>query len=264
MNYEIIPYWDLDMLLVFVLGNVSNIALTGLAYEGVMGVTGAPAAIAGKWVPGAQVHNIVDGTWYENTGTTASPVWSLVPSTGSGITTLTGDVDAGPGTGSQAAEVKGFYSVPLTAAATVNASFYVFDSTPGEFNPVVMSGDATMDNAGIVTVTGSNDDFTVGGSFFDSVAGNLAAPSVLPVTNGQLEITTTGTADAFSLPDGAAGQTLTILYVADGAGSDSAVVTPTNLIGGTTITFNDLGDTALLKFSATGGWYFVSGTAILA
>ena len=69
--------------------------------------TGAPSnsTIAGLFEKGAQIMNIYDGSWYENTGTVASPTWSLVPSSGSGITTLTGDVTAGPGVGSQAAIV---------------------------------------------------------------------------------------------------------------------------------------------------------------
>jgi hypothetical protein len=42
---------------------------------------------------------------YENTGTLAAPAWSLIPATGSGITELTGDVTAGPGSGTQAATI---------------------------------------------------------------------------------------------------------------------------------------------------------------
>lgn len=283
--------------------------IAGLVQFAIKITTGAPVATANKFIKAAQIQNAFDGTWYENTGSVASPIWSLVPSSGSGITRLTGDVTAGPGTGSQAATVAGLSGVPLNAAATVDASLYVFDSTPGGFNPVVLSADATMDNTGAVTVTGldglplsapastdtnfyvsdgaqlnpvsmsqdatmdntgavtvkgAQGQFTVGGYLIDSLSANLPAPSVLPVTNGQLELTTAGTGDAFSLPDGVAGQTLTILYVAEGAGSDTAVVTPTNLAGGSTITFANLGDAALLKFSATGGWYFVSGTAVLA
>lgn len=45
------------------------------------------------------------GNEYRNTGTVASPVLSLSPSSGSGITALTGDVTAGPGIGSQAATI---------------------------------------------------------------------------------------------------------------------------------------------------------------
>jgi len=45
------------------------------------------------------------GNNYKNTGTVAIPIWSLDPASGSGITTLTGDVTAGPGSGSQAATI---------------------------------------------------------------------------------------------------------------------------------------------------------------
>ncbi|MES2408803.1 MAG: hypothetical protein V4509_00700 [Patescibacteria group bacterium] len=96
--------------------------------------------------------DIFTGNSYKNDGTVGSPVLALVPDTGSGITELDGDVVAGPGVGTQTAEVQGLFSVPLNLAATVDASFYVFDSTPGGFNPVVMSGDTTMDNLGAVTI----------------------------------------------------------------------------------------------------------------
>ncbi len=227
--------------------------------------TGAPSTVTLRklFEKGAQIMNIFDGAWYENTGTVASPVWSLVPSTGSGITTLTGDVTAGPGTGSQVAQVEGLFSVPLTAAATIDASFYVFDSTPGEFNPVVMSGNVTMTNAGVTTVTGATGNFAFGGKITSNHTASTGAGAVA-VTASLHEITTTGTGDALTLADGVAGQRLTVIYVAEGAGSDTAILTPTTLAGGNTITFSTLGQTAQLVYSATGGWYMVGGSAVIA
>lgn len=93
-------------------------------------------------------------TTYENIGTVASPNFATVSSGGVGITELNTDVLAGPGVGNQTATVVGFDTVPLSGPAVVDASFYVYDTA--QFNPVIMSGDATMDNAGAVTVTGIN------------------------------------------------------------------------------------------------------------
>ncbi len=79
--------------------------IAGLVQFAVKITAGAPTATSGKFMKAAQIQNAVDGTWYENTGTVAAPTWSLVPSSGSGITQLTGDVTAGPGSGSVAATI---------------------------------------------------------------------------------------------------------------------------------------------------------------
>ena len=74
------------------------------------------------------------------------------------------------------------------------------------------------------------------------------------VTGSIHEITTTGTGNALTLADGVEGQRLTVLYVAEGAGTDTAVVTPTNFGSGSTITFSTLGQSARLLFT-NGKWY---------
>lgn len=78
MNYEIRPYWDQTLAVVFKLGNVSDITLNGLVYDGVKSTTGAPAATAGYFIPGATIRNSFDGSEYINAGTTTSPSWKLV------------------------------------------------------------------------------------------------------------------------------------------------------------------------------------------
>lgn len=73
---------------------------------------------------------------------------------------------------------------------------------------------------------------------------------------GQIhEVTTTWTWDAMTLANWTAGQRLTILYVAEWAWGDTAVITPTTLAGGSTITLNNLWDSADIQYSATWGWY---------
>ncbi len=225
-----------------------------------------------------------------------------VSNVGAGVTP-SGDVsmdDAGVFT------VVGIDGIALSGAATVDASFYVSDTS--NLNPVVMSGDATMDDTGVITVTAingvtidstatdanmliadgsqfnsvamsgdatiddtgaitvasSSSNFLVNGVYQNSV-GTRNGPGALNVTFGQNEITTTGTGDAITLVDGLDGQTMDILYVAEAAGGDTAVLTPSNLAGGTTITFNAVGDTARLVFSDnSGNWFFMGGTAIKA
>lgn len=108
IQYRTVVGWDRTLVaLEFVEDDAvtRKAGIAGLVNYAVKITTGAPAATAGKFMKAAQIQNAVDGTWYENTGTTASPTWSLVPSSGSGITQLTGDVTAGPGSGSQAATI---------------------------------------------------------------------------------------------------------------------------------------------------------------
>lgn len=90
---------------------------TGLVIQCQKITTGAPTATAGKFVAGALVQNIVSGVVYQNTGSTASPVFAAMAA-GSGITALTGDVTAS-GTGSVAATIAN--SAVTTAKIAANA-----------------------------------------------------------------------------------------------------------------------------------------------
>lgn len=75
-------------------------------------------------------------------------------------------------------------------------------------------------------------------------------------TDGRIhEVTSTGSGDAMTLANGQAGQRLTVVYVAEGAGGDTAVITPSTFAGGSTITLNNLGDSCEIVYSSTGGWY---------
>ena len=82
----------------------------------------------------------------------------------------------------------------------------------------------------------------------------------LSVTTLISEITTTG-AQAFSLANGTAGQVKIITMVVDGG---DATLTPATLSGGTTIVFNDAGDSVILVYHNTLGWKAImnNGTTI--
>lgn len=84
IQYKQVVIWDANVIDVGFLGSEQSVpaALRGLAINGVYIVTGAPAATAGFWAPGAQIYNAVDGTMYINTGSTATPVWGLVENSG--------------------------------------------------------------------------------------------------------------------------------------------------------------------------------------
>lgn len=81
----------------------------------------------------------------------------------------------------------------------------------------------------------------------------LTGPGAVNVTTGLTKLTTTG-ADALTLADGADGQMKAIIMIVDGG---DGTLTPTNFGNGTTITFNDAGDSCLLMFT-NAKWYVVS------
>ena len=90
---------------------------------------------------------------------------------------------------------------------------------------------------------------------------NGAGSSVaLSVDTLHSAIVTTG-AQAFSLANGVNGQIKTISMVTDGG---TGTLTPATLAGGTTIAFNDVGDSVILIYNTTGGWAVLSnnGTTI--
>ncbi len=75
----------------------------------------------------------------------------------------------------------------------------------------------------------------------------LAAAGAVNLTTLTTTIASAG-AIALTLADGVAGQLKTISMITDGG---DATLTPANLQGGSTITFNDVGDTVLLQFIGT-------------
>lgn len=122
------------------------------------------------------------------------------------------------------------------------------------------SGDITITQTGdtLAFAGGTNytfnDRITASGEIvFDGTTTSSGAGAI-GVTGSIHEITTTGIGDALTLADGVEGQRLTIVYVAEGAGTDTAVLTPTNFGSGTTITFATIGQSARLLFT-NAKWY---------
>jgi len=107
-----------------------------------------------------------------------------------------------------------------------------------------------------ITKNATTGAITVGTSYSDIITGSvhsLAGPGAVNLTDLITEVSTTG-ADALTLANGSAGQVKIITMVADGG---DGTLTPTTLAGGTTITFNDVGDGVVLVYSTTVGWVVV-------
>ncbi len=94
---------------------------------------------------------------------------------------------------------------------------------------------------------------------FGGTVQTLTGAGAVNITTAITEVVTTG-ADALTLADGAQGQIKDIVMKTDGG---AGTLTPDNLGNGTTITFDDVGDSAHLLFT-NAAWHFMGGTATLA
>ena len=129
---------------------------------------------------------------------------------------------------------------------TNNVQRWTWD-TSGHFAANGALNITTTGNASVAQITATAK------VIFDGTTTSSGAGAV-GVTGSIHEITTTGTGDALTLANGTEGQRLTIVYVAEGAGTDTAVVTPSNFGSGSTITFSAPGQVARLIFT-NGKWY---------
>jgi hypothetical protein len=93
-----------------------------------------------------------------------------------------------------------------------------------------------------------------GGTGASGTVQALSGAGAVNITSLATAFTSTATGNALTLADGAQGQLKTIIYVAEAAGGDTGVLTPTNLGSGTTITFNAVGDSVTLQFAGTDWW----------
>lgn len=82
----------------------------------------------------------------------------------------------------------------------------------------------------------------------------LSGAGAVNITQPVTKFTSTATGNALTLADGVEGQIKTIVYVAEAAGADTGILTPTNLGAYTTITFNAVGDACILQFLGTDWW----------
>jgi hypothetical protein len=93
-----------------------------------------------------------------------------------------------------------------------------------------------------------------GGTGASGAVQALSGAGAVNITSLATAFTSTAAGNALTLADGAQGQIKTIIYVAEAAGGDTGILTPTNLGSATTITFNAVGDSATLQFAGTDWW----------
>lgn len=149
VQYQTGVSWDATLIdLEYTDSSTAPTALQGLVKYAIKTTTGAPTATAGKFIEGCMISNAVDSNAYLNTGTTASPTWTLLDVAGAGgITQLTGDVTAGPGNGSQAATIAASAVTKTKLATGVRPSHMIVFAG----QPTTVGGAA----AEAITVTGA-------------------------------------------------------------------------------------------------------------
>ncbi len=163
--------------------------------------------------------------------------------------------------------------LPITSGVSgLGAGIVLLLSSPDSANLAAAIGDVTgtgdlvfadsptliTPDIGIATATSVSTE-----ALFGSIQ-SLSGPGAVDLTNLTTAFTSSGTGDALTLADGAAGQFKTIVYVAQIAGTDTGILTPANLGNGTTITFNNVGDSVQLQFIGTNWWVVSLNGAVVA
>ena len=158
--------------------------------------------------------------------------------------------------------VTGILSLTATGAIDFN-TVPTFDLVATNNTATAIQIVASSTNGGIQIGAGATGDINLNsGALLMSSTGTRNGPGAIGLDDIVVEITTTGTGNALTLADGTNGQLLKLVYIAENAATDTAILTPTSFTGGNTILFVNLGESANLIYKA-GSWYFTGGTAML-
>lgn len=120
---------------------------------------------------------------------------------------------------------------------------------------VISSG--LLSVSGLVTLTAGITGKVILAGTEDIAAGGTT--TALSLTVSQHTIACDAGGDTFTLADGVNGQIMTILAKAVNGGT--ATITPATFAQGTSITFNAIGDSVMLQYATTTGWFIIGGNS---
>jgi hypothetical protein len=93
---------------------------------------------------------------------------------------------------------------------------------------------------------------------FKQPAQTITTTSTAVDTSTVITYVNTSNVLALTLANGSIGQ---LKFIIQTVGTNSAVITPTNLLGGSTLTFNAIGSSVILLFTGT-DWVVVSNNGV--
>ena len=119
----------------------------------------------------------------------------------------------------------------------------------------------TNTHGSALQVDASADTVNIGAPMLWNQTGqSLSGAGAVDVTSQVTLYTSTGASEALTLANGTAGQIKTIVHIVDGG---SGILTPTTLLGGSTITFAAAGDTVTLYYvNDTYGWSVIGQNGV--
>ena len=183
---------------------------------------------------------------------------SLLNSTGDTIVDFSTDQFTGTFAGDLVGNATGDHNGTLTGNVTGDIVGSVFsdgsttlvDAVAGKIVGDYENGTSVIDNNSIESTTITAGKFVGPISRIVGDVQQISGPGAISLDTLVTEITTTATDDAYTLADGVLGQVKIIAMVID---AGDAIVTPTTLATGTTITFSDVNDNITLLYT-TNGW----------
>lgn len=215
-------------------GNALAIAMDTNVAGMAISVVSAGTGVSGEGVGLDMVHtgNLTAGAdlvRLDSTGniSSTSNVLSIVQRTGAGTT--------------------GAYAVHISATGTNVEALKVDDGN------VVF--DELLTVTGLVTLTAGIDAKVILAGIEDIAAGN---PGVLDLTKTVHTVGADAGGDTFTLANGTAGQ---IMYIICEDATGTSTITPATFGGGTSVTFNAVGDSVALMYTAGTGWNIVGGNS---